>query len=575
MNLLHADILVVDDNPANVQLLLDMLEDHGYEKLEGCSLPLQAMERICRQPPDLLLLDIRMPELSGHQILTRLRERFGEEAPPVIVLTAQTDQDTRMRSLELGARDFLTKPFHQGEVLQRIENVLQVQSLMNLKTSKALLLEQLVEERTAELQKRSVEDPLTSLPNRRALLEELQHRLDNGQPSCVLFLAFEGIDDLARLNGYELADSAVLAIRDRLQALSGGHFTMAVWNSSEWVLLTASCPDNDRIADDVIHALGQSFDVGGVSFHLTSRIGISDTAHSQQADQLVRMAALAVPPENNSWGRYSFSLEDELLRRTAYREALHKAIVQNELFLLYQPKISVAEGRVASAEALLRWRSEELGLVPPDFFIPLAESSGEILEIGDWVIQEAIRQLSEWMAAGVIDDDFHIALNVSAQQLMQADFASSLISRIRHAGLNASCIEVEVTETGLMQDMDHAMQQLRVLSQAGVSVAIDDFGTGYSSLSYLKSLPVSVLKIDRVFVADLDTSEQDRNLAETVIQMAENFGFTTVAEGVEKEEHVNILAAMGCGIMQGFYYSPPLPADIFITFVREFEMSGQ
>jgi len=517
-----------------------------------------------------------MPFISGQQILQQLREQYGENAPPVIVLTAQTDQQTRMQALELGARDFLTKPFDQQEVLQRIENILQVQSLMNLQTSRATLLERLVEDRTAALQKLSSEDPLTGLPNRRALVEQLSSLADSERTFAVFFLAFDGLEDIARLHGYAVADSAMLALRDRLrQAVNDGSMA-GVWNSTEWVVLIPDLTGSEleHEARRIVSLLAQAFAVEGIQFYLQLRIGISRSDQSGQVDQLIRMAALAVADDDGCWNFYSPALEQDLQRRTAYREALRHARQRGELFLLYQPKISVTDGRIRGAEALLRWNNRELGFVPPDFFIPLAESSGEILGIGDWVIDEAVRQLSRWIQQQQVDDDFHIAVNVSAVQLMQKDFAGSLIRRIHAAGLAPSRLEIEVTETGLMQDMDWAMQQLQLLADEGVTIAIDDFGTGYSSLSYLKQLPVSVLKIDRMFIRDMDSNIRDRNLAETVIQMAENFGFTTVAEGVERQEHVDILSALGCHLLQGFFYSPALAADVFLTYKQQFEQPG-
>ncbi|WP_221798804.1 EAL domain-containing response regulator [Oceanobacter mangrovi] len=546
----RANILVVDDNPANVQLLMDMLEDEGYLNVHGCTDPREVLGLAQQVPRDLMLLDIRMPQLSGHDVLEQLARHLGDKAPAVIVLSAENDLASRIRALELGAQDYLTKPFEQKEVLKRIDNLLRLQHRMNWQTSRAEHMEQLVEQRTEELERLSVEDPLTGLPNRRALSNALADAGRLQQALTVLFITLDGFDELARLNGYSIADVATLAVRDRLRRMLPGRALAGVWNGYEWAVLLHDyqLATSEILAAQLIEGLSKPFEVAGIRFNMRLSIGMADTCQTRDVEQLIRMAALAVPASPNSLGVYSQALEDAFKQRNQKREALQHALDRKELFLLYQPKINAVSGRVESAEALLRWHSRDIGFVPPDEFIPLAEASGDILAIGDWVIDESIRQLLEWRQTAVVPADFRVAINVSAAQLQQVDFASRLIARLAHAGL-ADAIEVEVTETGLMQDIELAFQQLSELAGHGIRVAIDDFGTGYSSLSYLKNLPISVLKIDRAFVRDMDTNPQDLNLVNTVIQMASCFGFATVAEGVEREEHVLLLRDMRCDVL--------------------------
>jgi EAL domain-containing protein (putative c-di-GMP-specific phosphodiesterase class I) len=244
------------------------------------------------------------------------------------------------------------------------------------------------------------------------------------------------------------------------------------------------------------------------------------------------------------------------------------------MFLVYQPKVDLRSGRVVGAEALLRWVHPELGFVSPAEFIPLAEASGEILRLGDWVLDRTIRQLESWFASDSLPRDFSLAVNVATLQLMQPDFAERLLARLQRSALPPGAVEVEVTESGLMQDVELARRQLQALASEGIRIAIDDFGTGYSSLAYLKTLPVSVLKIDRAFVNDIDNNLQDLRLAETVVQMARNFGFTTVAEGVERAEHTGRLLEIGCQLAQGYWYSPPLRAEALVEFHRRNEAAA-
>lgn len=558
----EADILIVDDNPINIELLQNLLEDEGYTRFEGMSDPRNVIARVETLCPDLILLDVRMPYLSGFDVMEQLREAFGEQAPAIIILTAQIDDKTRYRALELGARDFLTKPFDQLEVLQRIRNTLQLQRLMRERTERADLLETLVAERTHELAVQARQDPLTSLPNRRALIEELSHRLEQAQATAVLFLALEGVDDIARLHGFTTADALSGAVAGRLQALPNipGRY-LAVWNSTEWIMLCDCLPDEAMvapIAEGILASFKRAFETDQMTLHLSARIGISGSLPGRSAEQLVRMAALALPTDDGSWQGYNGELEDRLQRRTGMREALRGAAQRGEMHLLYQPKVAVKSNEIIGVEALLRWESPIYGRVSPGEFIPIAEASGEILEIGAWVIKDALKALAHWRQQGVVSPLFNVAVNVATIQLMQPDFAQWVMATVAETPVPPTALELEITESGLMQDMALASCHLNALSKAGFSIAIDDFGTGHSSLAYLKSLPVSVLKIDRVFIKELQISQEDRRLTGTVIDMARHFGFQTVAEGVELPEQLELLKQMGCDLIQGFIFSPPL-----------------
>jgi EAL domain-containing protein (putative c-di-GMP-specific phosphodiesterase class I)/DNA-binding response OmpR family regulator len=567
-----ARILVLDDNPINVELLLDLLDEHGYDHARGLCDPRQLADLLEKELPDLLLLDIRMPHVSGLQVLDQIKARWGEQAPPVIVLSAQTDRETRLEALARGARDFVGKPFDQQEVLQRIHNTLEVHTLLRERSDQALLLRNLVDERTAEIQRLSFQDPVTTLPNRPALLARLTQAA--GQPLSLCYLALDGLDEIARLHGARSSETLARHLRDRLRQQLGSSAGIAVWSSHEWVihqpLLDAA--ELNRRCRLILDCAGSAFSFEHLLIRLGARLGVSHSSMPHDdSEHLVRLAALALPEERGQWRLYQSSLEAELQQRTRCRQALHQALALQQLFLVYQPKIDLASGRVSGAEALLRWVHPELGFVSPAEFIPLAEASGDILPIGDWVIDHAIRQLEAWRDSGQVTDDFSLAVNVAPLQLLQDDFAERLLERLAASRLPIGALEIEVTESGLMQDIDLARRQLQRLAEHGLSIAIDDFGTGHSSLAYLKTLPVSVLKIDRAFISQMDSNLQDRRLAETVIAMASHFGCSTVAEGVEKEEQAQMLRDMGCELAQGYWYSAPLKVEQFVEFCAEME----
>ena len=569
---LGADILIVDDNAVNVELLENLLEDAGYQQLEGVTSPFAAESRIQQRCPDLVLLDIRMPGMDGLELMQRLQTRLGERMPAVIFLTAQIDEQTRYQALSLGAQDFITKPFDQTEVLQRMTNTLQQRLLLREHSEKADLMEQLVAQRTAELHRQAREDPVTRLPNRRALLEILQRHLHHSGPVAVLFLALEGLESSARLHGYGVADQLAQALAQRLREQSRpGALIAGVWNSHEWLLIMPQWSgeaEGECHLDGLLGLFHEPVQAGGVQLKLGVRIGVSISDDRCDAEQLIRMSALALPQESGHWQRYDAELEQQLRQRQIMQDELAGALAADEFQLVFQPKIDINSGRLSGAEALLRWHNKQLGQVSPVHFIPLAEAGGGIIAIGDWVQQQALEHLHAWYRAGKVDNDFTLAFNVSSVQLMQPTFAERLIEQIAALQLPPAMVEVEVTESGLMDDVELARAQLETLADAGVGVAIDDFGTGYSSLSYLKSLPVSVLKIDRAFIRELHLSSQDQRLVETVIDMARHFECKTVAEGVDQVEQMDMLRRMGCDQVQGFLLSPPLREKAFLQLAQ-------
>lgn len=571
----EADILILDDNAVNVDLLASLLEDEGFTCVECMTDPRQLMPRVSRQCPDLIFLDIRMPHISGLELLEQLREKLGDNLPAVIILTANTDQTTRYQALELGARDFLTKPFDNREVLRRLENILQEHLKLQQQMFRADELESLVAERTRELKRMAVEDPLTGLPNRTGLLSQLQEQIDQNQQLLIYFFAVDGLDAMARLHGLEVAENLALALRDRALKHHREGDIIGLWGSTEWVLVRRNqLPEQlscDQLADHVLPLLDtirQPIDYQEFRLRLDARAGISASGQGRTAENLIRLAALAVPETPNSWRDYTPELESQLKRKLSLQEAMNHAAEHEELELYFQPKISLSSEKCLGAEALLRWSHPTLGRISPVEFIPLAEKTGQIIDIGHWVLDASCRQLKQWRDQKQVPENFILAVNVASQQLTQQDFAETCLRILDQYNLPASSLEIEVTESGLMDDMAEALSQLRQLADAGLSIAIDDFGTGYSSMAYLKDMPVSVLKIDRAFIKDMHENTKDKKLVETVMQLCNNFGFITVAEGVENEAQLEILRTLNCELIQGYYYSPPLAGKALVQYLK-------
>jgi EAL domain-containing protein (putative c-di-GMP-specific phosphodiesterase class I) len=258
---------------------------------------------------------------------------------------------------------------------------------------------------------------------------------------------------------------------------------------------------------------------------------------------------------------FTAAMNQLVMDRLSFEQSLRQALSRDELKVFYQPIIDIETGRVTGAEALVRWFHPTLGMVMPDAFIPLAEETGIILDIGEAVLREACRQIMEWRAHGI--DLGRVTVNLSARQLQQEDLVSRVAGILQSTGVPAKLLQLEITEGAVMKNVDHAIAMLHQLRQMGIGIALDDFGTGYSSLTYLKRLPVDAVKIDRSFVRDIEHDASDATIVSTVIAMAENLGLRVIAEGVETPEQLAFLRARGCAEFQGYLFSKPVPPEQF------------
>ncbi|MGM0833321.1 MAG: EAL domain-containing response regulator [Pseudomonadota bacterium] len=578
MSLNHKHILVVDDNSINVNLLLDLLDEHGFENAHGLNDPREVLTHCQQTLPDLILLDIRMPYLDGYTVINQLQTEFGHNTPPIIILTAQIDDETRHRSLSMGVRDFVTKPFQHDEVLQRIRITLNVEHRYQVRNQQADTLERMVAKRTKELNRQSRTDPITQLANRRALTQMLREAALRGTGTGLLFIVLDHLDDVIKLHGYGVADKLMMHISSQLSAKLSEQCQLGLWGGSELLVITdhADLETLRQSAAQLLSCFDQDQALGGLLLPLNARIGISWADAHFEIERLVHMAALALPQSGTLRIQcYNETLEAQQRHRLNLQQAIRGATERGEMSLAFQPKVSLTTQCVIGAEALLRWHHPELGHISPADFIPLAEASGDILSIGEWVLEKAMQHIVEWRLKGLLDDHFHIAVNVAARQLARKDFTQTLLSKLAEHEIPAPFFALEVTESGLLSDMQNARTQLAQLAEADIAVAIDDFGTGHSSLAYVKTLPFSTLKIDRAFVMDLEDDAVDRHLALTITQLAHAVGCDVVAEGIETSAQAEYLRSIGCEAAQGYYYARPLTADAFFTWCTEWAPNAQ
>ncbi|WP_413242977.1 putative bifunctional diguanylate cyclase/phosphodiesterase [Pseudomonas arcuscaelestis] len=422
-------------------------------------------------------------------------------------------------------------------------------------------------------------DFLTGLPNRQQLQQQLDKILvDAGRLQRRVAVLCVGLDDFKGINeqfSYQTGDQLLLALADRLRAHSGRLGALARLGGDQFALVQADIEqpyEAAELAQSILDDLEAPFALDHQEIRLRATIGITlfpedgDSTEKllQKAEQTMTLA------KTRSRNRYQFyiaSVDSEMRRRRELEKDLREALPRNQLYLVYQPQISYRDHRVVGVEALLRWQHPELGMVPPDQFIPLAEQNGNIITIGEWVLDQACRQLREWHDQGF--SELRMAVNLSTVQLHHNELPRVVNNLLQIYRLPPRSLELEVTETGLMEDISTAAQHLLSLRRSGALIAIDDFGTGYSSLSYLKSLPLDKIKIDKSFVQDLFDDDDDATIVRAIIQLGKSLGMQVIAEGVETAEQEAYIIAQGCHEGQGYHYSKPLPARELTAFLRQ------
>jgi diguanylate cyclase (GGDEF)-like protein len=419
----------------------------------------------------------------------------------------------------------------------------------------------------AQLLHQAGHDALTGLPNRMLLGSLIDDAL--GSPNRQVGLLLLGIDRFKLINdglGHEAADAILREVAERLSLLLRPGDTLGRFGGDEFVLLlpNANQQEAEEAAERMHASLTEPFAGPGAEVVLRASIGVSVAwVGSVDADRFLRQAVAAMRHAKSA-GQATCIYDETLEVRATYQldveRDLRRALELGELVVHYQPLISVADGTVMGAEALLRWQHPERGLVPPLEFIPVAEQSGQIVEIGSFVLERACRDAASWAAAG---HPLRVSVNVAVAQFHDREFAREVADVLTRTGLPSHLLCLEITESSLMRSDQRRSESLAALRALGVHLAIDDFGTGYSSLSYLHNLPVNELKIDRSFVGRLGTDSRDRHLVQAIIGMASALGLTVVAEGVETEDQLLYLGERGCDLAQGYLFSMPQPAEVF------------
>ncbi len=559
-----AVIMMVDDEPITIEVTQIYLEEAGYSRFVATHDPQKTLDLIRSERPDLLLLDVVMPDIDGFEILHAMDEANLLEDVPTIVLTSSTDAETKLRALELGATDFLSKPVDPSELVLRVRNSLATKAYRD---------------RLAHY------DLLTGLPNRQTFLNRLdwavQHALRHKQTGAVLHIDIDGFKQVNDALGPEQADELLREIADRIGTCVRGTDTLGRAENEgrqpslsrlagdEFVVLLpviAHTSNAAQVAQRVLDAIAEPISLAGQELQITCCIGISTyPENGKDVNSVVANASAAMHQakrlQKNSYQYYSSEFNAGALQKLTLATELRKAIEHDELNLFYQPKLSVRDGRLCGAEALVRWQHPQRGLVSPGEFIPIAEETGLIVPLGEWVLRAACAQARAWQAAGLHIP--RIAVNVSSEQFRQGSLLQTLEQILAQTGAEASQLVVEITEGVIMENADANIRVLQAMKTLGVGLSMDDFGTGYSSLSYLNRFPIDELKIDRSFVAEVAQPGDYSAIVSAIIAMAHSMSLIVVAEGVEHQHQLQFLRGQGCDEYQGFMISRPVPAEEF------------
>lgn len=564
---------MIDDEPIMIEVVKAFLSESGFREFVGISDPTQAMAAIQTERPDLLLLDLMMPHVSGFDILRQLRADPMLRMLPVVVMTSASDAKTKLRVLELGATDFLEKPVDPSELALRVRNTLAFKAFSD---------------RMAHF------DPLTGLPNRTFFLHQLASLIRRSQRKQAKFSLLQiNLDGFNRVNenlGHRSADALLIGASQRLLACvrgtdslgrladgQGGNSVSRLSGDEFTAVLTdvADPQAAGRVAIRIQEAIARPFHVEGQEIYVTASIGIADfPTDGDTAEVLLRNAQSAVRESKrigpNTIRFFSSAFNKQAADNFALQSQLHRALERDEFCLLYQPKVCCQTGKIIGAEALIRWNHPERGLVPPNVFIPLAEQNGLIVDIGDWVIRQACRQLAIWKQQRLHGtDQLVISVNVASPQLRDGRLAKDVSRSLSEFKIAPAQLMLELTESMFMQNSKEVNAAVDETAALGVTLSLDDFGTGFSSLAYLKRLPLSELKIDRSFVSGLPADTDSAAIVSAVIGMAKSLGLQVTAEGVETQAQLDALKGMNCDLFQGYLRSRPVAPEVFARLLGQ------
>jgi len=546
-------VLVVDDVPDSIEILNQILaeENRVLFALNG-----ETGIAIARtQTPDIILLDVSMPGMDGYQVCRELKADPDTRDIPIIFVTGKDQDEDQELGFKIGAADYLTKPVRPATVKVRVKNQLQIRN------SEQLILHQ------------ALYDGLTKLPNRSLSMDRLRYAIAqdvrNQLKTALLFIDLDKFKKINDTLGHDAGDQLLIDTAVRFKQCVRKVDTVGRLGGDEFVIILPGLEQIDdakKVAENIIRLFSLPRMLSGMEVVTTVSIGIAFSPDdSEDYKQLLTNADTAMYQSKEA-GRNSYHLFNEQMnhnvkRRITMEYHLRHALQNNELTVYYQPLIDIATRKIIGAEALLRWNNVELGNVPPDEFIGLAEQSSMIEEIGLFVLNQGCKQFKDLF--GAQGQALSLAINVSPQQFRRGDFPRLVKGILEKTGFASTQLELEVTEGLLLDNQEIIKEVLQIFREQGIGLSMDDFGTGYSSLSYLRKFPFDIIKVDQSFIRDMMSNPSDQALVSAAIAMAHALGIKVIAEGVETEAQLEFLTTKKCDIAQGYLFSRPVPFDEF------------
>ncbi len=556
-----ARILMVDDRQENLLALEAVLEPLGHELVRAGSGP-DALKQLLHGDFAVILMDVEMPGMNGFETATRIKEREKTRHIPIVFVTAHyTDSQQLFRGYEAGAVDYLLKPFDPTILRSKVQVFA---DLFHLKRDAELLAH------------RAVHDPLTGLPNRILLMDRLAVALAQVERRtsqvAVVFVDLDGFKLVNDTRGHEAGDELLMEAAGRLRHVVRPADTVARFGGDEFAIVAEVADEDDAlvIAERLATTLSAPFKLRSGEAYVSASVGIALARGGEDnPETLVREADAAMYRAKQRGGAghdlYDASMRERAAQRLDAELALGEALERDQLRLFYQPMVDLRTGALAGLEALIRWEHPEHGMMQPADFLALAEETWQIVPIGKWVLEEALRQGARWRAetGGEI---VPISVNVSGRQVTRPHFAATVAAALAATDTEPGMLSLEITESAV-GEARATLLTLSRLQEGGVRLALDDFGTGVASLSALTRYPVDTLKVDRSLVAGVYERSRDSAIVAAILGLGCGLGLAAVAEGIERPEQVGALRALGCQVGQGNYFARPLPATAIYEFL--------
>lgn len=549
-------VLIVDDSLSLSSHYAMLLREADMETAVVND-PLKTFGALADFLPDLVLMDLYMPECSGQELAQLIRQREAYVSIPIVFLSSETDPESQLKAMNLGGDDFLNKSMESAHLVEAVKHRAK---------------------RSRQIRSFLTRDELTGLPNRNALKDRLRQAIRQTQRGeTKMGFAIIDLDLFKKVNdslGHLFGDKVLQEAARRIKSALRPGDTVCRLGGDEFAVIflgVTSNKDAGYAASRIEDALSQTIAIDRHTVHMSASVGLTifpdDTL---DIDTLIKNADLALNAAKSSGrGTHRFfmramgSIAD---RRLSLENDMRTGLERGDFVLHYQPKIELPDRKVTGMESLVRWEHPEKGMISPGEFIPLAEETGLIIPLGELILRQACQDAKAWLDEGY---DLRVAVNLSSRQFQHPDLVGLVESILNESGLPSGNLELEITESMVMGNMEQVIDLLQAFRDRGIHISVDDFGTGYSSLSYLKRFPIHALKIDQSFIREMHQDEDDSSIVKAIISMGRNLRLNIIAEGVEQIEHLEMLEVLGCHVIQGYFFSKPLPKEAFSAFLKD------